>query len=282
MTPVVCEQVRQSLPEYWAGLLAVKQHREIDAHLETCLSCRTEAAELGRIWNRLDDIPSAEPGPQVRSRFYQMLDAYRSGIEEGVKPPARAAGFWQRFAAASSWRMPALAAAGSFAMLAIGFVAGRGTTGAGPASADPAKENTQIAQLRSEVNSMRQMMAISLLQQQSATDRMRGVSFAYRVDKSDGEVVSALLETVRTDPSVNVRLSAVDAFRNFSSNTGARRKLLEAVRAQESPLVQIAIIELLVDLNDQTATKALEALTSDSGLPKEVRDRARWAVTQLH
>ena len=110
---------------------------------------------------------------------------------------------------------------------------------------------------------------------------MRGVTFTSHLETSGREVVSALLSTVKSDPSVNVRLAAVDAFRNFGSNLPARRSLLAAVKSQDSPLVQIGIIELLVDLNDQTSTKDLGKLAQDASLPKEVQQRASWAVTQL-
>ena len=260
-----CEDVQTRLPEYWAESIAVSAHREIEQHLQGCGACRAEAETLGKHWTNLGGILVGEDlGAAVRTRFYDMLDAYRGGLEE--KPTQRFEWHWT-FAAAG---------AGAFAMLAVGFFVGRGA--AVPVAAKP---DAQIAQLRGEVSSMRQMMALSLLQQQSAADRMRGVSYAYQVDKSDANVVEALLETVKSDPSVNVRLAAVDAFRNFGSNLPARRSLLAAVKSQDSPLVQIGIIELLVDLNDQTSTKDLGKLAQDASLPKEVRQRASWAVTQL-
>jgi hypothetical protein len=270
-----CDRVQQRLPEYWAGTIAVKDHREIDQHLETCAECKAEADQLGRLWNNLDLLPVEAPRQQVRTRFYEMLDAYRSGIEESAAAAASKRSWF-------SWVLP-WQLAGAMAMLAVGFFAGRQfmATPEGGSAKKP-DDITQIAQLRGEVNSMRQMMALSLLQQQSATDRMRGVNYAYRVDKSNSEVVAALLETVKTDPSVNVRLAAVDAFKNFASNSSARRGLLESVAQQDSPMVQIAIIELLVDLNDQTAVKGLVTLADNPKLQREVKDRARWAVSQLH
>ncbi len=271
-----CEHVQQRLPEYWAGTIAMNDHREIDKHLETCPACKAEAAQLGALWANLDLVPVGNPSPQMRPRFYQMLDAYRSGLDEAARPVAHAtARNW------FSWIVPWQGAvAGALAMLVVGFFAGRTLAPSKPVT--KLDDNTQIAQLRGEVNSMRQMVALSLLQQQSAADRMRGVSFSQRVDKSDNEVVSALLDTVKNDPSINVRLAAVEAFKNFSSNAKARRSLLESVSVQDSPLVQIAIIELLVDLNDQTATKTLAGFTKDASLQREVQERARWAVTQLH
>lgn len=268
---MTCEQVQQRLPEYWTGVISMNEHRNVDAHLASCGACRAEAAQLGSLWTTLGRLPVEAPGPQMRSRFYDMLDAYRSGINENTK----LAPWWRRWFA-----QPLPLVAGALAMLAVGFLGGRLFYYAPVAK--PVDENSQVAQLRSEVNSMRQMVALSLLQQQSASERMKGVSFTNRVDKSDREVVAALLDTVKSDPNVNVRLAAVDAFKHFGSDHAARRHLLEAVSAQDSPMVQIAIIELLVDLNDQSASKALAAMAQDSKLQKDVQERARWAVSELH
>lgn len=268
---MTCEQIQQRLPEYWAGLISMNEHRSVDTHLAACDACRSEAAELGRLWTNLDRIPVEGPGPQVRPRFYDMLDAYRSGIDEKAINPMP---WWRRW-----FGQPLPALAGALAMLALGFIGGRLFN---TPQSRPVDDNAQVAQLRTEVNNMRQMVALSLLQQQSASERMRGVTFANRVDKSDQEVAAALLDTVKSDPNVNVRLAAVDAFKHFGSDHAARRHLLDAVAAQDSPMVQIAIIELLVDLNDQSASKTLAAMATDPKLQKDVQERARWAVSELH
>ncbi|BDC51647.1 hypothetical protein F183_A39620 [Bryobacterales bacterium F-183] len=261
-----CEQIQQKLPEYWAGIISVNEHRAVDTHLAACQACRNESAELGRLWANLDRVPVEAPGPAVRTRFYDMLDAYRSGADE--KAPAAAPSWWSRW-----FGQPLPVFAGALAMLAVGFFAARSFYS--PPVVKP--ETSEIAQLRGEVNSIREM-----LQQQSASERLKGVTFASRADKSDRDVVFALLDTVKSDPNVNVRLAAVDAFKRFGTDHAARRQLLEAIKLQESPMVQIAIIELLVDLNDQSAVKALNAMTQDDKLQKAVQERARWAVTELH
>ena len=66
------------------------------------------------------------------------------------------------------------------------------------------------------------------MQQQSASDRLRGVNYAYRVEQSDPEVLGALLTTVNHDPSVNVRLAAVDAV------VSAATRVTQAARASLS------------------------------------------------
>ena len=259
-----CETYRTLLPEYWSGAISVNQHKQVDQHLAACPDCRAESDYLQRIWTNLDLIPAEAPGPALRARFYESLDAYRRGTEEVPEKST------------SKWWMPPLFqfAAVAAAMLVAGVYVGR--------SFEFRKDTNQIGELRTEVDRMRQMVALSLLQQQSATDRLQGVSWAYRVEKSDTDVVSALLKTVREDASVNVRLAAVDALRTFATTSPLVRKALtQSLAKQDSPMVEIALIDLLVELREQAALAPVKALSQDPKQSAEVRQRALAAVSEL-
>ena len=91
---------------------------------------------------------------------------------------------------------------------------------------------------------MREMVALSLLQQQgSAVERLRGVSFIQHIDAPSSTVLTALLDTLAHDPNPNVRLATIDALREFAGQEGVRTGLVQALRTQPSPLVQIALID---------------------------------------
>jgi hypothetical protein len=168
-------------------------------------------------------------------------------------------------------RHPAFQAASAVAILAIGFFLGTMTT----------RDSGQIAELRNEVNSMKQMVTLSLLQQQNASDRLRGVTWSYRVEQSDSEVLGALLTTVNHDPNVNVRLAAVDALHNFADSPVGRHGLVQALNKQSSPLVQIAILDELVDLRIRSAVPAINTLKTAPGINPEVKQHADWALGKL-
>ena len=262
-----CEQFRTLLPEYWTGAISVNQHKQVDAHLAGCAECRAESGYLQRVWTNLELIPAEAPGPALRARFYESLDAYRRGAEESVTTSLRA-----RIAA--SWIRPAFQFAAAASMLAIGLFAGR--------TLELRKDTSQLGELRGEVDHMRQMVALSLLQQQSATDRLQGVNWAYSVEKSDTDVVTALFKTVREDASVNVRLAAVEALRTFAKGSPLVRKALtQSLAKQDSPLVEIALIDLLVELREHSAVSAVKLLSEDAKQAKEVRERAHGAVGEL-
>ena len=138
-----------------------------------------------------------------------------------------------------------------------------------------------MAQMREEVNSMRQLVALSLMQQQSASERMKGVSWAYRVPSSDTEVLSALLDSVNHDPNVNVRLAAVDALHAFGSSPVTRTAIVQAIPKKTSSVVQISLIDLAVDLKIAEAPAELRQLAADGSVDSSVRDHAKWAIGKL-
>jgi HEAT repeat protein len=192
-------------------------------------------------------------------RFYDSLRSWRQQEAE------RRQRFW--------WvRHPAFQAACAVAILVIGVAAGYLARG---------RDTVEVSQLRGEVYNMRQLVALSLLQQQSASDRLRGVNFAYRVEQSDPQVLSALLTTVNHDPNTNVRLAAVDALRNFTDNPIGRKGLVQALAKQESPLVQIAIVDQIVELHEKSAVPEVKFLLASENLNPEVKQRAQWALKQL-
>ena len=128
---------------------------------------------------------------------------------------------------------------------------------------------------------MRQMVALSLMQQQSAGERLRGVSYAYQVPASDTQVLSALLTAVNQDESVGVRLSAVDALHAFGSSPVTREAIIQSIPKQDAPLVQIKLIDLLVDLREKEAVPELEKLTRDETKNESVREYAKAAIGKL-
>jgi hypothetical protein len=230
------------------------------------------------MWKSLALIPGSskdfEPGPNLRARFYEMLGAYRQGLESAPKRSIRdrILAMWPK---QPQWQM-----ATSFALLAIGLGLGYEIRPRGQEVAVPGT-GTEVSQLRGEVSSMRQMVALSLLQQQSAGERLRGVSYAYQAPASDTQVLSALLTTMNQDDSVNVRLAAVDALHAFGSSPVTRAAIIQSIPKQDAPLVQIKLIALLVDLKEKEAVPELAKIAADDQKNATVREYAQVAIGKL-
>ena len=128
---------------------------------------------------------------------------------------------------------------------------------------------------------MRQLVTLSLLQQQSANERLRGVTYSYRAEPDDVEILSALLDTANHDPSVDVRLAAIDALGNMSASRVARRGLVQSLAKQDSPLTQIAVIDTLTEMREPSATPAMRAMLTEPTLDTNVRKRIEAALQQF-
>jgi hypothetical protein len=129
---------------------------------------------------------------------------------------------------------------------------------------------------------MREMVAMSLLQQDSAIERLRGVSWSHQLDRPSDQVLTTLLDTLRHDPNVNVRLASIDALRVFAAVDSVRTGLVDALGSrQPSPLVQIALIDAMVDIRERRSVDALRTLADDEKQNEAVRQRARRGLQVL-
>ena len=266
-----CEKVREQIPELLAGRLDQAARERVVEHLESCATCRSEVAELNTVWRGMENLnqpAESAPDPAAKARFLEVLHAYQAGMGVAQAPPqTRVIAFPQR----PVWR--AALAAG---LLIGGVLLGRYALREREAVAQP-----EVAQLKSQVESLRQMVALSMLQQQSPSARMRGVTYTEQMSQPDREVTQALLFAVNNDSNVNVRLSAVDALQKFAADPSVPPAMIDAIPGQESPLVQIALIDMLVQLNARSTVPGLRLLSQNSQLDEMVRQRATWALKQL-
>jgi hypothetical protein len=269
-----CERIREQIPECLAGQLDTASRERLIEHLETCSACRADLAELNVVWRGLEAMPQPEPGRSMRSRFMETLEAYQEGYQEAQRRQSYAgsAGKWWQ-----GWwpARPAWQAALAAVLLIAGITAGRYL------GAPRAESNPEIASLKGQVESLRQLVALSLLQEQSPSSRMRGVTYSYQMSQPDQQVEQALLYAVNHDSNVNVRLSAVDALAKFAANPAIRRALEDSLPVQDSPMVQIAIIDLLSQLNDTNALPTLHKLADDAQTDEAVRQRAGSAAEKM-
>ena len=267
-----CQDVNAQLADYLAGELPEPRRQEVEQHLGMCQCCRDEADGHEEMWHALGGVaPGSADSTAMRARFAAMLEGYGHGLER-----ARASRLRERAATAiTRWwpRQPALQAALSAALLLIGVFVGRQT--------EPQAPPPEINAVRQELHDMREMVTLSLMQQQSASERLKGVSWSNQLERPGSEIVAALLDTLMHDANVNVRLATVDALQRFAGQPAVRRGAVEALAGSSSPLVQIALIDFMVDTKDKDAVDALRRLSEDSTVDEGVRDRAAWGVEQL-
>ncbi|HEX7287809.1 MAG TPA: HEAT repeat domain-containing protein [Candidatus Angelobacter sp.] len=264
-----CEEISPLLPDYLQGGLPPEQNTLVKEHMVQCEACSQDVA----LWAKLGTLPAEQPSPALRARFDAMLASYEEGRWEKRHLASEHHKF-QGLGAIFVWlRTPALSMAWAFVLLIGGFLAGR--------YVDRDQTNDKhMAQLHNELESMKRLVVISMLQQQSASERLQGVSIS-RQSGADPKVLDALLYTLRYDSSVDVRLAALDAVTRYGSRPEVRKGLIDALEGQQSPLVQVALIDALVDIHDSGAIQQLKKLQQDPKVDPSVRKRAEWGVVQL-
>jgi len=277
-----CEQIGELLPDYLQGGLAGAKKEVVEAHLAQCAECQDEVA----VWKKLALLPMEQPSAESRLRFEAMLHAYQEGRSDRGKAHFEQAGS-ERARTGNGWslwqwlRTPVGAVAWSAALLLMGLFAGnyyggRTTRGNGASNQD------EMAQMEQELRSTRQLVVLSMLQQQSASERLQGVSYSQREQQFDPQVTAALLHTLRYDGSVDVRLAALDALSKHSAQPQVRSGVLDALQEQQSPLVQVALIDQLVEWRDHEAAQQLKNFEQKPDLNPTVKQRAAWAVSKLN
>ena len=277
-----CSRVQDSFIDYQDGSLPADEAAQLRTHLASCPTCQREWSALQEITRKLDTISTdEEPGPRLREQFYAMLETHQREAD-APSPFALARGRIDRFFAALLPAQPALQFALAVALLIGGLFAGQHFM-AKPVVIAPADDTAkaELAALRAQVNSMGQLVTYSLLQQQSTSDRMRTVLATMDLKSPDRKVLTDLVGSLAFDPSLNVRLSAVEALAQHADDSLVRAGVLSALPRESAPLVQVAMIELLASARDQAARPVFEKLSRDEALDRNVREAARRALAVL-
>jgi len=259
-----CAQAERYLPDYWQDELSSVERAWLEKHLESCGDC----ADLTAFWSELGQLPEAEADPQQRRRFEAMLAAYAPRDAQGSIH-----GAW------FGWLRP-LPAALTLAALLAAFGGGWWLRGNSRATRDDQAE--AIAALREEVRATDKLVVLSMLQQESANDRLEGVSYSKRIDKPDSQIVQALLHSLQYDRSADVRLAALDALQPAGNGgeyaTAVTNGLIEAFAYQKSPLLQVALVDSFIELRPPAARAFLQKVSTDPAYSPEVRQRAIWGL----
>jgi hypothetical protein len=264
---------------------------EIEEHLAACAACREEAAALGALWGRLALLEAEPPEAELRERFDAVLAVYQAGLAASTVAARETPGHeprpWTRRWLGSlpgGWgrpSAPALRLAYGLMVLLVGaglgaLLAGRGVPPFGTAAAPG-----DLQALRGEVRALHELVTLSLLEAPSASERLQGVSYGSRLDRPDTAVTAALVRAATEDPNVNVRLAAIEALAPVASQARVLSPLVEALPEQDSPMVQVALVDLLLASDGEAARRACTELLRDESLDPDVRRHVRERLSAL-
>jgi hypothetical protein len=264
-----CEDTITRFVDYLNGSLGGPERRELENHLASCPRCQSETEGLSQTWERLAGIPQAQPdAAAMRVRFDAML----ADIVRRASRSAPASGRIRSWLQLHVSSQPLVQVCAAVLLLTAGIQLGRELRPGG---------SSEVLELGQQVRNLQQMVALSLMQQDSAGERLRGVSWSNHLDRPGNEVATALIDALMHDSNVNVRLASIDALRRFAERDDVRDATIHALDTPGSPLVQMALIDFVVETQDRGALGALRRLAHDNTVEASVRNRATWAVQHL-
>jgi len=272
-----CSRAQERFPELLDDRLTEADTAEVRAHLASCPDCQREYSSLAQILSAVDKLPSPKPGPRLRANFYAMLEEEKNSAASIRAAVTRR----QRAARVSMWRWILFpVAAAVIALLSFTFGT-RYAPQAAPVPTDDSALKRELAELRTKVDSVGQLVGYSLLQQRSTSERLQTVLATLDEKNPNQKVLGNLIGALALDPSVNVRLSALDALYPHANQQVVRAGVLASLPREQNPLVQVAMIDFLVAARDRDATPELEKIARTETFDRAVRDAAKRGLAQL-
>lgn len=243
----------KELVTHWLNnQMTENQQKEFELHLSECVACRQDIHEAKKVLRFIDQIPAPEPSSGMDARFQGMLDMYKQSVaEKNNSGKNLIINFYRNLTLRPTFQLGY-----SIVLIAIGAAFGYLLLNKG--SKDNSK--AQLVALTSAVEDMRQVMLLSLLENSSASARLRGVNYAEEISNINDQVIDALFTTLNEDPNVNVRLVTLEALTRYSTNAAVREGLVLSIVQQESPLVQSALADVMLNLQEKQSIKAFKLL----------------------
>lgn len=245
------EKYEQLIAGYLAGDLDEQSSKELEQLIENGEIDFIDFRAFEQLHEELEIVAVPKPSDEMRNRFFEMLSSEQEKLQSQKDN--------HLFNSLKKWvqsiTAPQLAYA--FVFLIIGGFIGNFTGN----NAD------QIEQLSSEMESMRQIMMVSMLEGPSTTDRLRAVNISSQLPNADDRAIQALLFTLNNDPNENVRIQTIQALTRWGDIPQVREGLIRSIIRQESDLVIVALADAMVELGAEGAAQEFEKL-------KEARDLA--------
>jgi hypothetical protein len=254
------EKLESLIIDYIDGNLPVADKKWLEQELENNSESRRLYEQFREMMQVMDQTSKAEPSATIKSSFEVML------LQEIKK---------EKTGKVVSFSSPVLyKVAAAVALLVVGVSLGLWYS-------QYQQQQQKIAQIEQEMKETKLMMMNMLGNDQSASQRMIGATVALEMESGDTEIFHVLINTMNDDPNTNVRLAALEALGKFHKQPMVRKALIAALSTQKDPVVQIALIRMLVDMKEKSTIQELERITTDEEVLKEVKDEAHAGLMRL-
>jgi hypothetical protein len=270
-----CENIKGQLTDWLNHNLTTSDRSEVEKHLIHCLHCQEEFAASRQVWEAMGQIKVPEPSREMRVQFHAMLDTFKAS-----EKARRHSSLENLLGKIKGFVLPqwSIQLAFSLLLVGLGWVIGSKT------SRPKIEVNTyeqQIDMLAGQVQEMKSTMMLSLIENPSATERLRAVGYTSEITNADERVIEALFATLNNDPNVNVRLVTLEALTQFTKNPAVREGLVKSLAIQDSPMVQVALADVMVKMQEKGSVKALQSLLRKEDLNDLVKNKIEQSIKDL-
>lgn len=263
------EDIKQLILKFNTGEATLEEEAQLEIYIEQGLVEVEELEELNRLGNHLEVLGYLQSQNALQENFKNMMAAEKSRQEHAPNVMIRK--FLQQ-----RWILsPVLQAAIVIIVLGLGFILGywfRPSQSAG---------KQDLAKISNELNDVKEMMMLSLLENESTPDRLKAVKMSEELGDASAKVTDALLKTLNNDKSVNVRLAALESLYQYAENPNVREGLIRSIRNQNSPLVQMALAEVMASLQEKRSVEEFEKLLKSNKSPQEVKEKIKDSIQPL-
>ena len=267
-----CYEAESLLIDYLDAQLHPGDRTPLEQHLQSCPQCRQTLEEYRALFAAIQSDKAEKPGPGLREKFENMLQS-----ELNIETTTHIVGIdKKKETAAVPMKFPSLLyrIAASIILIASGVFIGTEITG-------NTGEKTEVASLKTEVQEMKETLMFNMLTGESASERIKAVSYADDIKDPDNKIVTALIATMNEDKNVNVRLAALYAVAKFSDNRNVSDALVASLGKQTEPLMQIALINILTEQKETKAKESIREILQDKNTLPPVKEIAKKGLTLL-
>ncbi len=235
-------------------------------HLNKCSDCRAELEQYLVVFNDFKQIKDKEPPESIRSTFLQAIETEKSKQSETPVIDLNTG-------SKKTWLYnPFSQIAAGVAILVTGVLLGLVLN-------KPERSNGQVAQLQTEMENMRQMLFMSKLDQNSASQRIQAVNYTNEMMAPNPEIIDALVNTMNTDENINVRMASIHALSKLTASADVRDALVNSLETQDNALLQITLINILVEIQETNAIGVMEDLMKKEETIDAVKEMAEKGLT---
>jgi len=261
------EQYISLITDYIDDNLSIERKREFDAYVVEGHIDLNEVNELMAFAAKIEKSDAPLPSAALSDNFYTILNAERAktNIDKSDWTFDR---IWQVLFGTNGGRL-----AFGMVILLVGVVLGRGYSGSA--------YQTELKMLSSQMSEMRQLMSVAMLDGDAVSERLKGVQMSSELVSSNKEVTSAMFVTLNNDESTNVRMAALNLLAQYVNDPIIREGLINSISEQESPLMQLALAELMVELQEKKSVEEFNDIIEDEFTPEEVKTTLRESVNKI-